>query len=220
MDIKNSMVNIENVNIPCISNIFQPKKRIRLTAQQKKELEKWGLTKIYCARADKNHDADPKLLTNKQYLDGVIFGLSGFRTRHKKDIIKCLENGTTIRWLTMNPDPDKGFINYRDESGKTHEQIKMDIEGLVKWANDINESNKTRNVSGKIYIKGYTCMTLDFYWRLDHELYIGPYWYNQDSQQTITYRFEEGGKGFTIYSEYFEELWNNKDNVILCNPGV
>ena len=54
-------------------------------------------------------------------------------------------------------------------------------------------------------------MTLDFYWRVDNVLYIGPYWYGVDSQQTITYKFVDGGKGFTQYTEYFESLWESDE---------
>lgn len=54
-------------------------------------------------------------------------------------------------------------------------------------------------------------MTLDFYWRVDNMIYVGPYFYDEPSNQTITYGFEEGGKGFARYSDYFEKLWNNKD---------
>ena len=54
-------------------------------------------------------------------------------------------------------------------------------------------------------------MTLDFYWRVDDELYIGPYWYGISSQQTITYKFSEGGKGFNQYTSYFDDLWNDNE---------
>ena len=52
-------------------------------------------------------------------------------------------------------------------------------------------------------------MTLDYYWRVDDELYIGPYWYGYKSGDTITFKFLSGGKGFQHYSNYFESLWNN-----------
>ena len=52
-------------------------------------------------------------------------------------------------------------------------------------------------------------MTLDFYWRTDNVIYIGPYWNGYESQQTITYKFLKGGKGFKMYSDYFEKLWEN-----------
>ena len=70
-----------------------------------------------------------------------------------------------------------------------------------------SKSNK-----GKITIKYYDCMTLDFYWRLDDQLYVGPYWFGTESQQTITYKFVKGGRGFDVYTEYFEELWENAHN--------
>ena len=57
-------------------------------------------------------------------------------------------------------------------------------------------------------------MTLDFYWRVDNDIYIGPYWYHVGSQQTITYKFHKGRRGFDIYRDYFESLWNDNDNTI------
>ena len=54
-------------------------------------------------------------------------------------------------------------------------------------------------------------MTLDFYWRVDDTLYIGPYWFGYKSSDTITYCFKEGGKAFTLYTEYFDTLWQNKE---------
>ena len=57
-------------------------------------------------------------------------------------------------------------------------------------------------------------MTLDFYWRVDDEIYIGPYWYGIGSQQTITYKFIAGKQGFEVYAEYFERLWENEENTV------
>ena len=53
-------------------------------------------------------------------------------------------------------------------------------------------------------------MTLDFYWRADNDVYVGPYWYGLGSQRTISYKFEDG-KGFEMYSDYFDKLWNNSE---------
>lgn len=58
-------------------------------------------------------------------------------------------------------------------------------------------------------------MTLDFYWRVDDEMYIGPYWYGIGSQQTITYKFKKGKKAFELYEEYFEKLWIDEKNTTL-----
>ena len=104
---------------------------------------------------------------------------------------------------------------YKDKSIETDYEIKASIkdsiEKLVKWADALNR----QKYSGRIIIKAYNCMTLDFYWRLDDELFIGPYWLGEDSSTTITYKFKEGGKGFSRYSEYFERLWEYSDFSIL-----
>ncbi|MDR0918003.1 MAG: hypothetical protein LBM93_01935 [Oscillospiraceae bacterium] len=173
-------------------------------------LDEWGIEKIYETRAEKNKDTDPKLDNNPKQLDAVAFGLKSFRNKYTHSIETCLKNGIEIRILTMHP--DNKFVTERaKEENEVEDQIKKSIQDLISWANNLNN----KNYDGKIAIKGYNCMTLDFYWRVDNELYIGPYWYHMDSQQTITYKFVKGKKGFNIYSNYFENLWNNTDFEIL-----
>lgn len=169
-------------------------------------LDEWKITRIFATRAEKNSDSDPELDRIKYCLDGTAFGLKSFRSKQTKRIEQCLRRGVNIRILTMNPDSD--FVRQREkEENETEGQIKHTILDLVEWANQLNE----KNAKGKIVIKGYDCMTLDFYWRLDNILYIGPYCYGIPSQQTITYKFEEGGKGFQTYIDYFENLWNDEN---------
>ena len=105
----------------------------------------------------------------------------------------------------------RSFDSERDrlEKGRPGD-IAASIKELVKWVNKLNALSP----HGKIEIKYYNAMTLDFYWRLDDELYVGPYLYNIVSQQTITYKYVKGGRGFNMYSDYFESLWNNNE---LCS---
>lgn len=171
--------------------------------------EEWGLTKIYKARSEKSEDSDPKLEKNVKRLDVVAFGLKSFREGHTKRVEKMLKRGGNIRILTMNPDENNYFLKQREkEENELQGQIRNSINELIKWADRLN----ARGYKGKIYIKGYKCMTLDFYWRIDDEVYIGPYWYGIGSQQTITYRFEKGKRGFELYANYFDDLWENTDN--------
>lgn len=176
--------------------------------KEKTNLEKWGITKIYKKRSEKSEDSDPKIKLVKHNLDVVSFGLKRFRETHRDDILKCLRNGTVIRMLVMSP--DSSFVAQREKeesSAKNH--IRNSINGLLNWARSLNqEVEKDRN-SGHIEVRGYTCMTLDFYWRMDNELYFGPYWYNRDSQATVTYKCESGGTCFDLYTQYFEDLWNS-----------
>jgi len=165
----------------------------------------WKLEKIFKTRAEKNNESDPKLESHHvKQLDGIAFGLSSFRSNRSEDVLLCMQSGMNVRLLVMDPNSD--FIKQREiEEGTSEGSISQSIFNLIEWANKLNkQSNK-----GKIEIKLYNAMTLDFYWRIDDEIYIGPYLYGVVSQQTITYKYVKGGKGFSLYSKYFEKLWND-----------
>jgi len=170
-------------------------------------LIRWGLDRIFRTRAEKNAESDPILEKhNVKELDGIAFGLRSFRTTREKDILNCLILGAKVRLLVM--DPNSSFVVQRAlEEKEPPKSISKSINDLVIWANKLNQKSKL----GKIEIKFYHAMTLDFYWRIDDIIYVGPYWYNTGSQQTITYKFKKPGRGFELYSTYFEELWNNDE---------
>lgn len=172
--------------------------------KKKNPLDEWGIRKIYSTRAEKNADSDAELDKAHYQVDAVAFGLSNFRSKYSRKVETCLKKGVNFRILTM--DPNSEFVHQREKEENTVDgQIAKSIKDLVEWADILNR----KKYKGKIIVKGYNCMTLDFYWRVDNEMYVGPYWYCQPSNQTITYAFSEGGKGFTQYSTYFEDLWEN-----------
>ena len=174
-------------------------------------LEEWGLERIYEARSEKNKDSDTKLDKARYKVDAIAFGLKSFRAKNGKKVEKLLKKGVNIRILTMNPSADNQFLKQREaEEEETEGQIRNSINQLVDWAKKLNN----RNYKGRIEVKGYKCMTLDFYWRVDDEIYVGPYWFRVVSQQTITYKFNKGKKGFQLYEDYFEDLWNDDENNI------
>lgn len=171
-------------------------------------VEEWKIEKIYCTRAERNSEADPNIENARYCIDGIAFGLSTFRTMYGKKIENCLKKGVKIRLLTM--DPEGEFIKYREAEEKTAPGgIKDTITEMIAWANSLNQ----KGYKGKIVVKGYKSMTLDYYWRVDNELYVGPYWYGYKSADTITYKFSSDGRGFQHYIEYFEKLW---DDAELC----
>lgn len=197
------------LNIGCsfISSALVAIVTVLLVERQKvNPIEDWKVEKIYSTRAERNSEADPGIDNARYCIDGIAFGLSTFRTMYGKKIEQCLKKGVQIRLITM--DPDGQFISFREDEEKTVSGgIRETILDMVKWANALNQ----KNTKGKIVIKAYSCMTLDYYWRVDNALYIGPYWYGYKSSDTITYKFSADGRGFQHYSEYFEKLWEDKE---------
>lgn len=178
--------------------------------------EEWGLAKIYETRMEKGKDSD-RNLEKVKHLDIIAFGLKTFRQGHTEQIKAALCNGAEVRILTMSP--YSGFVSQREiEEDEPEGQIRNSIESLVAWADELN----AHGWDGKITVKGYDCMTLDFYWRADGEIYFGPYWVNRSSQQTITYRWDQswrGKKGFDVYAKHFEDLWNDRNMIRLTKEG-
>lgn len=174
----------------------------------KKSIDEWNMDKIYDTRAEKNSDSDPKLAHATDRVDGIAFGLGSFRRNHTSQVEDCLRRGVCFRFITM--DPNSKFAEQRDIEEKVSiSSTAHSINQLIDWANELN----SKGYPGKISIKGYSCMTLDFYWRIDDEIYMGPYWYGYLSQQTVTYKFCKGGKGFDLYKDYFSRLWD--DDVLM-----
>lgn len=165
----------------------------------------WKLERIFRTRAEKNTESDPKLEKhNIKQLDGIAFGLKAFRSNRERDVLSCMQRGMNVRLLVM--DPTSKFVTQRErEESSTEGSISKSIMDLINWADKLNN----QSAKGKIKIRFYDSMTLDFYWRMDDEIYIGPYLLNVESQQTITYKYVKGGKGFDLYSQYFESLWND-----------
>ncbi len=166
-------------------------------------LDDWKLRRIVTTRAEINNECAEKLRRAKHQVDIVAFGLQSFRNKQSNAIEGYLKKGVSFRILTM--DPSSSFVVQREKE-EDDTNIKNSIDKLIEWADKLNE----KQYKGRIIIKGYSCMTLDFYWRVDHTIYVGPYWVGYDSQQTVTYAYDEGGEGFKLYAEYFEKLWNTR----------
>jgi len=170
----------------------------------------WGFERVFKTRAEKNSESDVLLEKhNIKQLDGIAFGLRSFRNTREKDMLMCLQEGMNARLLIM--DPESPFAIQRAKEEKVSpKSIADSISDLLNWVKKLNDQSN----QGKIQVKLYNSMTLDFYWRIDNILYTGPYWYGIDSQQTITYKMKEGGRGFDLYTNYFDSLWNNMN---LCH---
>ena len=171
---------------------------------------KWGITAIYKLRQQMNADCDTDLANTSKQFDIIAFGLKSFRDSQDAIIKQKIREGLKIRILSMNPYGD--FIKQRSiEEAERHimtadTQLKDSIIGLEQWAKNINNTVDSKN---HIELRYYNCMTLDFYYRMDDVLYIGPYWYKKSSQQTVSYRYVRG-EMFNIYEEYFENLWEDE----------
>lgn len=169
-------------------------------------LKPWGISRIYSTRAEMNADCDLVMDSAKDGVDVIAFGMRSYRSDKRPLTEALLQRGVSFRILTMYPDSD--YIKQRDrEEGHAVGDTEQSVRDLIRWADEINAVCKARDYPGRIEVKGYLCMTLDFYWRVDGTVFVGPYQYGKDSQQMISFRFDDQ-LGADEYRQYFETLWN------------
>lgn len=205
-DLKNLFMNIGCSIIASVIIAFLTQKYLERKDLIYEMIDEWQLEKIYSTREEANTLSIEKKIENlNSNLDIIAFGLDSFRNSKSKLLIKKLQkkNDIQIRIITLNP--NSIFVDEREKiENKAKGSIKKSIQDLSKWVDEINKVSKS-----KIQIKYYDSLPLDSYMKIDGKIYIGPYEYGKMSSQSITYEFEDGGKGFNYYNSYFDDLWTS-----------
>lgn len=170
-------------------------------------IQEWKITGIFKTRADMNKSSNFYLEYNKNNLDIVAFGLKSFRDSKKEIIKEKINRGMRIRILTLSPNSQ--FLKEREKVEKEIEgQIRNTIIQLGTWVEDLQQNQL---YEGQVQIRYYDSIPIDFYFGLDEVVFVGPYMYGIQSQQTISYEFKRGGVGFNYYNEYFNKLWDSNE---------
>jgi hypothetical protein len=175
-----------------------------IRSQRRAELiDRWGMEAIYKTRAEMNKSTNISLSLCKQEIEIIAFGLKSFR-ESKSDIIDgLLSKGVRIRIITASP--TSKILEYVDKREDLVEgSTKKSIEGLITWVGWLKEKSKKYNIE----IRYYDELPLDFYFKVDDKVYVGPYLKGISSQQTISYEFSTG-EGYSYWSKYFSNLWED-----------
>jgi hypothetical protein len=171
--------------------------------EENDSVRQWGLETVYKTRGEMNSSSD-YYLSKAKYVDFIAFGLKSWRDSQQDQIEKILANGGKIRIITMKPGCCALKARERDEhAGK--DEISHSIELLIEWAKRENE----KNLKGKIEIRYHDHLPLDFMHLMDNRLFTGPYEYGKDSQQTLSFEYNNAGAAYEYYKNYFNKLWND-----------
>lgn len=175
-----------------------------LRSQRRAEIiDCWGVEAIYKTRAEMNNSTNTSLSQCKSTVEIIAFGLKSFREAKSDEIEKILSNGVKIKILTINPESNiLGFVDKREDLifGAT----KKSIESLIEWITQLKNKSDKYNIE----IRFYDDLPLDFYFKIDDRVYIGPYLKGLSSQQTISYEFSQG-EGYLYWSNYFSKIWED-----------
>lgn len=169
-------------------------------------LESWGIAGIYKTRALMNEALNP-FISETRSIDISAFGLKNFRSHKGAEIKQQVKNGLTLRILA--PNPESPFVIERNKDENNSEgQLSQEITELIEWCQTLRNINKA--CIRRVDIRIYNRPPLDFYFRVDGLLCVGPYLYKRPSQQTISYTFTPTSLGYEYWKNHFEELWDDE----------
>lgn len=169
-------------------------------------LNSWKLVSIFETRADMNRVTN-EMLRRAEEIDIAAFGSKGLINAQGNLLKDRIRNGLRIRFLV--PDKDSEFVKQRERDEKATDcEIKNNIEALISWINQANVELNLKN--NQIQIKMYSCLPIESIMRIDDHLFTGPFMIKKVSQLTMAYQYKKGGQGYTYYSNYFNDIWNDE----------
>jgi hypothetical protein len=166
---------------------------------------KAGLLKIFPGRSVLIRQEYDTRLDKAHHIDLVGFGLSAFRQDYINDFVGW-SHRANVRILLIDPDfpsPEHSLADQRDkEENNPSGQIRRDIEAFEKAVSNLPDLNRDR-----FEIRRMRCIPAINFFRIDDDVFWGPYLMQQQSRNTPTLLATRGGFLFDMLQKHFDALW-------------
>jgi len=171
---------------------------------------KMGLLEVY-PRRDQSKEYENLLKKAEKNIDVLGLGLNQFREDNEAIIKEKALQGVEIRLLVIDPKSPVTAVRSYQENDLAGEMIKIPIQKLKRYVNEVNESIENEKKGKKIQIKYYNAVSSTMIFRIDNVMFVGPYFHKIPSRTTITFKIENDTEIFNQYSRHFNDLWNDKE---------
>ena len=166
-------------------------------------LRHFGIQRAYESRATRIRDEyEQRLSKAKERIDVLAFGLSALREDFGEDFADW-KSRAEVRILLIDPDypaPDS-FADQRDrEEGRPAGTIRSDVNTFLEFVAPLR--------GDRFRVRLYTCLPHVNVFRVDDEMFWGPYLVKEQGRNTPTF---VSGKGvmFDSLLQHFERIWND-----------
>jgi len=166
-----------------------------------------GLEWLYPNRAAqiRNEYAD-RLKTAGKQIDVLGFGLKDFKRDYLNDL-GDFSKRARIRILVL--DPSSPYAEQRDkEEGQGAGIIKAEIEEFIRGFKELYGDNAEH-----LQLRTYSSLPEVNIFRIDDEIFWGPYLVGKASGNTLTMRVRRGGYVFDSLDAHFESIWTDFSEV-------
>ena len=170
-------------------------------------ISKAGLSRIFTTRSVSIREEYHSRLRTAKEVDILGFGLSSFRQDYGNRFGE-LSLRTSFRILLLDPDfpsPAQSLADIRDrEEGNVAGDIRRDVvsfEEAVQRAEGLVKEN--------FQVKRLTALPSVNVFRVDDEIFWGPYLISDQSRNMPTLLVQRGGFLYDQIKNHFEQLWAN-----------
>lgn len=167
-----------------------------------------GLQKIFATRSVSIRDEYHSRLRGAKEVDILGFGLASFREDYGSKFEE-LSLHTSFRILLLDPDfpsPDTSIASLRDiEEGNNPGDIKRDVEAFEAVVRRCANLDRSR-----FQVKRLRALPSVNVFRVDDELFWGPYLIATQSRNMPTLLVRKGGHLYEEMKSHFEQLWTNE----------
>ena len=167
-----------------------------------------GLRRVFATRSVSIRDEYHSRLRGAKEVDILGFGLSSFRQDYGDEFGK-LSSHTHFRILLLDPDfPSTEFsiASIRDrEEGNNEGDIKRDVEAFenaVRRTTNLNRAN--------FQVRRLRALPSINIFRVDNDLFWGPYLMAYQSRNTPTLLVRKGGFLYDELKAHFDRLWTDR----------
>lgn len=172
-----------------------------------KDANDQGLVRIYDRRLIVDRYAEVRIKASGNF-DMIGFGLRTFIEDNQYNLDEWA-NRFRIRILVVHPNSD--YCVQRDhEENDPPGKIRGDVIYITRIIQGLNNP--------KIKIRWYKAIPTMNLFRMGDTMFIGPYFTDTRSRNSITLELRAGGKLYDRYVENFSRIWN--DPTLSCEPNI
>lgn len=177
--------------------------------RQLEVLERFGFTDGFEGRAAAiRKEYDDRVAKARQGIDILGFGLRQLREDYS-DQFPAWAARCPVRILLIDPDfptADASYALQRDrEERVTPETIRGEVNSFLRATAALR-----RNAAHQGFeVKLYRCLPSINIFRVDDDLFWGPYLVHQYSRNTPTFIVRKGGIMYTKLEEHFNRIWDD-----------
>jgi hypothetical protein len=172
-------------------------------------LTEFGFVEAFSARSARIRETyDERLQKARSHIDLLGFGQNAFRQDYADQFAQWVARGVKIRILLLDPEfptAEGALADQRDrEEGNPDGSIRRDVEAFLTAVGSI-----ATHGNGSLDVRLYRCLPTVNVFRIDDELFWGPYLMREQSRNSPTFLVKRGGHLYDRLLGHFESIWDS-----------